>query len=227
MSKGLKKAFTLANVILMTGLLLIAAALFCVYRNYMEDESAGKASEETMYRIIAQVNAQKSALDTEGQDALPDGEIEIPDYLLNPDLEMPVQEIDGRDYLGTLSIPSLELELPVAANLSLQALKIAPCYYTGSVYKDNMVIAAHNYRRHFGRIGTLKKGESVVFTDVEGNEFHYLVEKVEQLEPYEVDRMINSEYALTLFTCTLGGKHRVTLRCVKAEDNPVSTVAFG
>ena len=35
-------------------------------------------------------------------------EIEYPDYILNPEMEMPVKEIDGIDYIGTLKIPSFE-----------------------------------------------------------------------------------------------------------------------
>ena len=38
---------------------------------------------------------------------------EVPDYVLFPDMEMPTIEVDGHDYIGTLSIPELGLELPV------------------------------------------------------------------------------------------------------------------
>ena len=46
------------------------------------------------------------------------GEVEISDYLLNPNMEMPEVEIDGNDYIGTLSIPALELSLPVMSQWS-------------------------------------------------------------------------------------------------------------
>ena len=34
---------------------------------------------------------------------------------------------------------------------------------------------------------------------------------------YDVEAMESGDWALTLFTCTIGGKTRVTVRCVPAE----------
>ena len=41
---------------------------------------------------------------------------------------------------------------------SYPKLKVAPCRYRGSAYLDDLIIAAHNYDRHFGRINTLLPG---------------------------------------------------------------------
>lgn len=70
---------------------------------------------------------------------------------LDPAREMPVTTINGVEYLGTLEIPVLELELPIISQWSDSLLKIAPCRYQGSAYLDNMILAGHNYRAHFGR----------------------------------------------------------------------------
>lgn len=40
--------------------------------------------------------------------------------------------LDGAEWLGWLSIPSLELELPVQAEWSYPALKTSPCRYAGT-----------------------------------------------------------------------------------------------
>lgn len=211
-----KSGISLSDLLLTTGLLLLAAALFWVLRNVREDRHAGAASEETLRALLVHNEVMAVAeQNAEAEDGLVD---ETPDYLLNPNLEMPTVEIDGVTYIGFLSIPSLELELPVAAELSLPQLKKTPCYYTGSVYHDNLVIAAHNYQRHFGRIGTMEPGEKVDFTDADGNVFHFQAAKVELLEANEIERMTESEYPLTLFTCTIGGKSRVTLRCEQFEE---------
>lgn len=42
----------------------------------------------------------------------------LPDYMLCPDMEMPVKTIEGVDYIGILTIPALELELPVISEWS-------------------------------------------------------------------------------------------------------------
>jgi len=139
--------------------------------------------------------------------------VEIPDYVLNPKMEMPVVNYDGYDYIGVLEIPMLGLRLPIISQWSYPGLKIAPCRYVGSAYTNNMVISAHNYQRHFGRINELRPGNTVLFTDVDGNVFKYEVVLKETLAPNDVDSMKYADFDLTLFTCTVGGSHRVTVRC--------------
>ena len=124
-----------------------------------------------------------------------------------------VAQIDGYNYIGYLTIPKLNLELPVMADWSYARLKKAPCRYSGLHYGDDMVIAAHNYKRHFGNISQLQPGDIVVFTDMQGLQLVYTVGLVETLAPNEIDRMVNSGWDLTLFTCTYGGANRVTVRC--------------
>lgn len=127
--------------------------------------------------------------------------------------EMTVTEIDGYGYIGCLSIPALELELPVMSEWSYPQLKMSPCRYTGSVYSQNLVIAAHNYTRHFGRLQNLEAGDAVYFTDMDGRVWEYAVVQAEVLMPAAIEEMTAGEYALTLFTCTYGGRSRVTVRC--------------
>ena len=56
----------------------------------------------------------------------------------------------------------------------------------------------------------------MVFTDMDGNEFVYSVLEIETLTPYSVQQMTTGDWDLTLFTCTIGGTSRVTVRCEKA-----------
>lgn len=122
-------------------------------------------------------------------------------------------EIDGYRYIGVLYVPSLQLELPVMEEWDYDRLKIAPCRYFGSAYLDNMVIVAHNYPAHFSSLKWVPDGTEIIFTDMDGNEFHYAVSSVETLQPEQTADMIDSGYALTLFTCNTGGQTRCTIRC--------------
>lgn len=144
-----------------------------------------------------------------------DEDMEEPVFVSNPEVEMPTQEIDGHDYIGVLEIPKLELSLPVMAEWSYPKFKKAPCRYVGSAYTGDMIIAAHNYERHFGKIKTLELGDVVRFTDVEGNVFNYAVSGFETLGKTDVNQMEAGEWDLTLFTCTPGGAKRVTVRCIQ------------
>ena len=196
------------------GVLLIAAALCMAGYNLWDDVRASASVSESYEQIEELI--PKGETVWQGTDSA--GEIRYPDYVLNPDMEMPTLEIDGHDYIGTLEIPALELSLPVLSEWSYPNLKIAPCRYTGSAYRDSLVIAAHNYTRHFGSLKTVSIGDEVRFTDADGNVFFYLVSELEQFPPTAVDQMQAGDWALSLFTCTLGGQYRVVVRCVPEED---------
>ena len=124
--------------------------------------------------------------------------------------------VGGYDCMGILSIPVLELELPVLADWSYAKLKKAPCQYYGSCNEANFVIAAHNYRSHFGRLSELEEGDLVVFTDVNGMAHQYKVAVLETLPKTATEEMIASGFDLSLYTCTYGGGSRVTVRCNRA-----------
>lgn len=144
-------------------------------------------------------------------------DVEIPDYVLNPNMRMPVKEKNGQAYIGVLEIPALNLTLPVISEWDYDRLKKAPCRYDGSAYLDNLVIAAHNYKTHFGNLKKLNAGDSVIFTDAVGNRFEYEVVLTETLMPRDVKEMKSGEFALSLFTCTVGGSYRVTVRCDRVQ----------
>ena len=156
----------------------------------------------------------------------PDEQV-IPDYILNPDMEMPIVEIDGDAYIGTLEIPVLGLSLPVMSDWSYPKLKTAPCRYAGTAYKSGFVVAGHNYRRHFGTLSRLAPGDRVIFTDVDGNIFAYDVAEIQVLKPTAIEDMMSEEWDLSLFTCTLDGQTRLTVRCEKIENRGMEIKAAG
>ncbi len=139
------------------------------------------------------------------------------DYLDPSAFKMTEVEIDGYAYIGYLSIPKLELELPIMADWDYTRLRIAPCRYTGSVRGEDLVIMAHNYASHFGGLSKLSEGDSVIFTDMDGIVTAYEVVAQDVLAPNAVEEMTAGDFDLTLFTCTYGGKSRVTVYCDRAS----------
>lgn len=138
---------------------------------------------------------------------------EIPDYILNPNMPMPTKSGDGIEYIGVLEIDAINMKMPIISQCDNSNLKVAPCRYSGSAYLDNMVIAGHNYRTHFGYISNLEKGDRITFTDVDGNEFNYEVMYIDILAGNETENMIVAQdWALSLFTCTYDGRSRITVR---------------
>ena len=205
------------TLLIALGLTLLLAAAGLVGWNLCEGYSARQSSTRLVQQLEAVLPEPTPV--TRPEPSAPGAEVEIPDYILNPRMDMPEVEIDGRTYIGTLELPTLGLEFPIISHWSYGGLRVSPCRYTGSAYTDDLVLAAHNYNSHFGRLKNLQPGDSVLFTDADGNQFAYTVAVKETLQPTAVEEMTDSGYPLTLFTCTLGGSYRVTIRCETAEMN--------
>ena len=193
------------------GLLLIAAALFLSAYN----EVASREARDSAQQVIAQLC---ETLPTETAAGAEETEApSVPEYLLDADREMPVQTINGQDYIGVLSIPSLELELPVISQWDYPSLKVAPCRYSGSLYQDNLIICAHNYASHFGKLKNLRVGDTAIFTDMDENVVRFQLAAQETIQPEDLEAMEAGDWDLTLFTCTVGGQSRVTARFVRED----------
>ena len=57
------------------------------------------------------------------------------------------------------------MSLPIISEWNDTRLKQAPCRFQGSVYLNNLIIAGHNYKKHFGGLKNLQIGDVVIFTD--------------------------------------------------------------
>lgn len=211
-----KKKNRIGNILKGAGLILVTAAVLLLVYNLWDGHRA-RESEEAILAEYLQENKKAS----ESPDASDkEDEQNMPDYLLNPDMDMPeytLKSLGDVACIGILEIPALNLELPVISSWSYSSLRLAPCRYSGSAYKGDLVIAAHNYQSHFGGLRTLPEGSEVFFTDAVGNRFSYYVAVTEALTPWSVDDMTSGEWPLTLFTCTLDSQNRVTVRCEYSE----------
>ena len=184
-------------ILISLGAVLILAALLLFLHNRSEDRRAGQEAESLLEDARS---AMAADTDPEPQEEL-------------------AEEITY-DYAGVITIPDLSLELPVIDQWNYVRLKVAPCRQSGAAADGDLVIAAHNYKSHFGYLDRLEPGASVIFTDMEGTVYRYAVEEIRQLEPEDVEdvsSVFSSEYPLVLYTCTPGGKARVAVFCRWAE----------
>lgn len=205
------------------GLLLIAAALFLASYNLYDELRAEQAARQVANKLDAYFpsEAAPEAFTNPAGDQEPlvsDERTVIPDYVLSPNMEMSVETINGIDFIGVLRIPTLELELPVISEWNYPNLKSAPCRYSGSAYLNNLIICGHNYTSHFGTLKNLWEGDIATFTDIDGNVFIYKMVERETLNPTDIEGMESGNWDLTLFTCTVGGQSRVTIRFELEED---------
>ena len=193
--------------------LFFAAALILAFENFR----AGESAEQNTAALTAALKTEMGAVPD-----IPENYPEevVPNWVLDPDRDMPVLDIDGIACIGTVSFPARDLSFPVASEWSYEDLNKAACRYWGSIYKDNAVIFAHNYKGQFDFLPELAPGETVVFTDIEGNEFRYEMAAGATLWPRQVKEMISKDdldWDLTLFTCTTWGEARVTARLIRID----------
>lgn len=208
MTKKLGILFILAGL----GCLMAAAGL--LMNNRMEEKSAQTASRVMLEQVQEQMTVTEP---TAAQPEEPtEGETQEAPLVTEPvSREMPTTRINGYECIGILTIPALNLELPVLTQWSYDKLKVAPCHYYGDYFGSDFVIAAHNYPSHFGKLNQLRQGDVILFTDVTGEIRYYEVQLRETLPAIATEEMIASGFDLSLYTCTPGGKSRVTVRCNK------------
>lgn len=198
---------------MLIGTALILGALSLFYHNEKDSRDAELFAQNVMPALQDEII---HALETAPVE--PDGSENTPVELLRPeDLVMTEKMINGYPYIGYLSIPDLNLELPVMSNWNSQRLMISPCRFTGTVKGEDLVIMAHNYKSHFGKLSTLTEGAKVRFVDMDGVIWDYEVVIMDVLAAEEVEEMTAGEYDLTLFSCTANRSYRITVRCNKVK----------
>lgn len=173
---------------------MILIAVFVVKNNFDENAAAGHESEVLLDEVIEQ----------------------MPEVVLEQEEAsgpMPVVDVDGRSFVGTVEIPSLGLLLPIQDEWSSDNARVSVCRYKGSVYDNDLIVCGHNYREHFGTLGDLTMGDEVIVTDMNGRSFYFEVTNMETLGAYDTEEMEAGQWDFTMFTCTIGGANRVTIRC--------------
>ena len=188
------------------GLMILGAAVMMIYNHHIEVQ-AKEISQNTVMQ-----------LDSQTEETVFQGKNEPVNPIFDSEKNMPEKEVDGNIYIGILEIPSIKRKLPVISSWDYEKLKISPCRYAGSVYQDNLVIAAHNYKSHFKGIEELSAGTEIYFTDAESNQFVYRIESIGLILPNQNDVLVSEgEWDLTLFTCNNSGSARWVVRCIKSE----------
>ena len=148
----------IGRLCMVLGAVLILCAAGLLGYNRWDAARAEKASQE----VLGELEQTMQKTITEHQQ---ENETAAPQPVLDPTQEMTTVEVEGRDYIGVLSIPAVERELPVMAQWSYAGLKIAPGRYSGTTYGDDLVICGHNYAMHFSPIKWLTEGAQLFLED--------------------------------------------------------------
>ncbi len=183
------------KIMIVLGFLLIFIATGIFIFNDYQDINAGKNSD----LLLEKYRQEQSLYDTAVYDSTKGN--------------MPIQNFMGYNMVGVITVPSAKVELPVLDEWNYDMLKIAPCRYSGSVEDNNLILLGHNYKEHFYYLKNCVVGDAIMFEDVNGIKYNYKVQEIETLYKTELDKLTQTDYDLTIFTCTASGQSRLVVRC--------------
>ncbi len=139
--------------------------------------------------------------------------------------EIPEVEIitasDGTEYytIGSIRIPSIEVDYPIFSTFTTELLKISPCKFWGADPNQvgNFCIVGHNYRNKlfFSKVPNLENGEIIEITDLSNTTLQYAVYDKFIIEPDDLactTQETNGRKEITIITCTNDGTQRVVVK---------------
>ena len=131
--------------------------------------------------------------------------------------------VDGVEYdtVGSISIPSINVNYPILSETTESLLKVSVCKFWGSNPNEvgNLCIAGHNYRnkKFFSKVPDLDVGDTIEITDLSNRTVKYKIYDKYNVVPEDVSctsQLTNGKKIVTLITCTDDSSERVI---VKAE----------
>lgn len=206
------------SVFVVIGAVLMLSALLLFLYNTVEAKQAGKASDEALSAIREAMKEEALSAEAPSDEAATDPTAETEEEIVTEPETLETVEIEGYDYIGYLSIPAYELELPIMSQISAERLYKAPCLQYGSPMTNDAVIAGHNYKYHFLPLHNIEIGEKVTFTYMNGFVVEYRVVQRTIIAPTDIAAVQESEHDLVMYTCTSGGASRVAVYCDRVED---------
>ena len=173
--------------------LLLAAAVLLIVRQYTIHSSiqTAQACVETIRALTP--SAQGAALEE------------------RRDNTMSVLSVDGTDFVGVLELPQYGSVLPVGAQWG--GSYRYPCRFSGSIYDRTMQIGATSQKGQYEFYRDLSVGDTVLFTDVEGNCYTYTITDLRYERHADQAALTRNAAALTVFIKNVYAFEYLILSC--------------
>ena len=127
------------------------------------------------------------------------------------DNDMATVSIDGIDFVGLLEMPANGSKLPVASDWG--AVTKYPCRFGGSVYDKTLQIGLTSQKGQYDFYREISVGDSVFFTDLEGNRFGYSVADIKYEKSASLEALSQKGSALTLFVKNIYSTEYILIFC--------------
>jgi sortase A len=174
------KGFSIQKICILVGICLLVGAIviLALWRwNINNSEKRAQYYVNTLQELIP--DPQNAALEERRDNA------------------MSVLSVDGTDFVGIIEIPHYDSSLPVGAAWGKSSEY--PCRFSGSVYDGTMQIGATTQKGQYDFYRELSVGDTVVYTDMEGNRYTFAVTSLRYEKHVDQATLQREDATLTLF----------------------------
>ena len=168
------------RLFLWIGIFLLAAAVLLVAFWQWRMSRSAQLADSYVHTIRTLIPEPQSALPEERMDNT-----------------MPVLSLDDTDFVGILEVPQFGSALPVCGDWG--DISQYPCRLSGSVYDRTIQIGGTAQKGQYDFYRELSVGDSVFFTDMEGNRYTYAVTGIRYSKHADQTTLQKEDAALTLF----------------------------
>lgn len=129
------------------------------------------------------------------------------------DMTMARMELDGKDYVGILTVPAYDVRLPVYADWEPELVFQHPCRYMGSMHDGTLIIGGSDTPGQLDIMKQISMGDTVCMTDVTGARYRYEVAQIILTEDVSTQALCEGAYPLVFFARDTYGLHYTVVRC--------------
>lgn len=134
-------------------------------------------------------------------------------------------DIEGFEIIGKIEIPKINLSTYILSETSEESLNKSVTKLCGPNINEvgNFCILGHNYNRSnmFGNLKKLEINDTIILTNIYGQQVEYIVYDIYKVYPDEVECLNQETYGnreVTLITCTTGAIKRLVIKLTEIYD---------
>lgn len=189
-----QKNDVIRKILIVIGVCLLAAAIILLFAWQWNIHTSEQKAKEYINVI---------------RELIPEPQGAVPEE--RSDNSMSVLSIDGADFVGIIEMPRYESALPVGADWG--NLTKYPRRFDGSIYNGTLQIGATTQKGQYDFYRDISVGDSVFFTDMEGNRFSYTVTDIRYEKNADQSTLQCKDTSLTLFVKNVYAFEYVIIYC--------------